>query len=144
MASYLNRAQPIITEELEQLGFKLVEIHELFSRSDYMLTIVVWRLKGVTMDDCVAITSAIMPKLEKDKGIPNSIRLQVSSPGIGRKLKHLDELQIFIGRGVTINTVDHTYTGTIVSATNLDVDIETVGIITKIALPTVTSAKLLD
>ena len=144
MASYLDRVEPIIVEELEQLGFKLVEIHELFSRSDYMLTIVVWKLKGVTIDDCVAITNAIMPRLEKDKNIPNTVRLQLSSPGVGRKLKHLDELQIFIGRGVIINTVDHTYTGTIISATNLDVDLDTVGITTKIALPTVTSAKLLD
>jgi len=109
-----------------------------------MLSIVVWKPQGVTIEDCVTITNAIMPRLESNKGIPNTVRLQVSSPGIGRKLKHIKELQVFVGRGVIINTIDQSYTGTIISATNLDVDIDTVGIITRIPLPSVTSAKLLD
>lgn len=106
-ATYLDRAEPLVLSALDELGYSLVEMSEKFAKGDYLVSIVVWRPEGIGISDCVRITKKLHPMLEADSVIPDYVRLEVSSPGIDRKLKDLLELNIFKGIEVTLNLDTH-------------------------------------
>lgn len=107
--SYLERARKLVISALDELGYVLVDISEKFARSDYLVSIVVWRKEGIGIDDCVRITKKLHPMLETDSEIPDYVRLEVSSPGIDRKLHKLEELDIFKGMEVTLHLANRTH-----------------------------------
>jgi ribosome maturation factor RimP len=141
--SYLERARELTLSALNELGYVLVDIVEKFARSDYLVSIVVWKEDGIGIQDCVRITKKLHPMLESDGVIPVYVRLEVSSPGIDRKLRHLSELDIFKGLPVTLNLVSKTQVTGVskgIESENAILDID--GQIRKIPLSDVTSAKL--
>lgn len=142
--SYLERVKGPCLEVLESLGFKLVEITELFGREDYLVNLTVWKPGGVTLGDCTVITRSIMPLLEATDSIPTYTMLSVQSPGIERKLKKLDELKIFIGRGVTIALEEKHITGTINACNDTTLTLETAGALIEIPQEKILWARLVD
>lgn len=56
----------------------------------------------VTLDDCERINNAIMPVLDADDPIAGAYVLEVSSPGIERKLVKESHYQRYIGRLVEL------------------------------------------
>ena len=142
--SYLERVKGLSLEVLESLGFKLVEITELFGKQDYLVNLTVWRPGGVTLGDCTIITIKLLPLLEGNDSLPNYTRLSVQSPGVERKLKRLDELKVFVGRGVTISLEEKHVTGTIHSCNDQNLTLETAGALTEIPLEKILWARLVD
>jgi ribosome maturation factor RimP len=106
-ATYLDRAEPLVLSALDELGYSLVEMSEKFARGDYLVSIVVWKPDGIGIADCVKITKKLHPMLEQDPVIPDYVRLEVSSPGIDRKLRNLQEMNIFKGLEITLNLDTH-------------------------------------
>lgn len=141
--SYLDRARRLVLSALDELGYVLVDISERFARSDYLVSIVVWKNGGIGIEDCVKITKRLHPMLEQDSEIPDYVRLEVSSPGIDRKLRKLDELNIFISMEVTLHLANKTHLtgkskGTKDEKAIIDVD----GNVMAVPLSEVTSARL--
>lgn len=139
----MDRARRLVLSALDELGYDLVDISEKFARSDYLVSIVVWRKEGIGIEDCVRITKKLHPMLETDSIIPNYARLEVSSPGIDRKLRKLDELNVFIGMEVTLHLTNKTHLtgkskGTKDEKAIIDVD----GNVMAVPLSEVTSARL--
>ncbi len=144
MRSYLEHVRPKTNEVLRFLGYKLVELTERFGRGDYLVSIVVWKDGGITIEDCARITYDLMPKLEADRNIPTTVRLEVSSPGMERKLKSLAEIAVFIGRAVTLTLEEKMVTGVIKGVLNEEVMLDTAGVETVIPLSHIKSARLVD
>ena len=144
MRSYLPKAREIILETLDKLGCSLVEIREIFGKEDYLVSIVIWKPQGISIDDCVKITRAALPKLQQDPSLPDYTRLEVASPGIDRKLKNPSEFSVFKGRKATVATQEKSVTGTIGDSDENAVIMETDGILTSIPLSQIKSAKLVD
>lgn len=144
MRSYLEHVKPKVYEVLHFLGYRLVELSERFGKGDYLVSVVVWKEGGITIEDCTRISYDLMPKLESDKNIPTTIRLEVSSPGVGRKLKNLDEINVFIGRAIIITLEDKTVTGVIKSVSNGTVIVDTSGVETVIPKNLIRLSRLVD
>ena len=141
--SYLERAKTLVLSGLNELGYDLVDIVEKFGKSDYLVSIVVWRPEGIGIEDCVTITKKVHPMLETDGVIPDYVRLEVSSPGIDRKFKDLEELNIFKGLTVTLNLENKTQvTGTDmgISADSVTLDVDGKQLV--VPLSNITSARL--
>jgi ribosome maturation factor RimP len=61
----------------------------------------VYRPEGVNADNCAEIAKNVIKKIEQFN--PDiDISLQVSSPGIDRKIKNTKEYSIFIGKGIKL------------------------------------------
>ncbi len=61
---------------------------------------------SVSIDDCVKITNIISPLLDVEEPLNGNYTLEVSSPGIERKLDKLQHYQLSIGEEVEIKTFD--------------------------------------
>jgi len=102
----LNRQ---VSSEVAVMGYELIEME--FSGGHLRLTID--KPGGVTLDDCVQVTRRVGLLLDTLDPIEGSYRLEVSSPGLNRRLKTPREFEHFSGRRVKIQTKNQTYRGVI-------------------------------
>jgi ribosome maturation factor RimP len=97
LTEYINAE---INPLIESMGYRIVEMRFGASRKMQHLSIVIYRPEGVSINDCSRVAKKMRPKLEIEEFADLSV--EVSSPGIDRVFKSLDELIIFKGRGVKV------------------------------------------
>ncbi|MBL0941045.1 MAG: ribosome maturation factor RimP [Gemmatimonadaceae bacterium] len=98
--------EPIVTQELDSLGFDLVELRRGGSRARPVLEIRIDRRDGetVTIDDCAVASRALEARLEADALVAEQYVLEVSSPGADRPLRHAADWRRFVGRRATVTS----------------------------------------
>ena len=88
----------ILNPILDAEGYELVEIN-LSQMGNGILQLVVERsdMQNVTIDDCVAITKLAAVTLDVEDFIKHAYNLEVTSPGIDRKLSKLKHYMQYEG-----------------------------------------------
>jgi len=99
----------LLSPEITLMGFELIELD--FSRG--LLRLTIDKPDGVSMDDCVSVNRRASLLLDAQDPIEGSYRLEVSSPGLNRRLKTLKDFEHFSGRKAKIVTKEGTHRGTI-------------------------------
>jgi ribosome maturation factor RimP len=99
----------LISPEIAVMGFELIDLD--FSGGALRLTID--KPGGVTLDDCVSVNRRVSLLMDARDPIEASYRLEVSSPGLNRRLKTPGEFEHFAGRKVKVQTKEGTYRGVI-------------------------------
>ena len=99
----INKITPLVENTLMRYGFIPVEIDFARENDRDILKIFIYsKTKPVTLDDCEKISRSLDEFL--DELIDFKYSLEVSSPGLSRKLKSEKEYLIFIGKIVSIKT----------------------------------------
>lgn len=99
----ISKITPLIENTLMRYGFMPVEIDFVRENDKDILKIFIYsKTKPVTLDDCEKISRSIDEFL--DELIDFKYSLEVSSPGLTRKLKSEKEYLIFVGKIVLITT----------------------------------------
>ncbi len=96
--SVLNLAEPIS----EELGVYVVDVTSKKEDGQRVLRIFIDKSGGVGLDDCEAFSRAIDPVLDEADLIKEAYSLEISSPGVDRKLTEEREFLYYIGREVDI------------------------------------------
>jgi ribosome maturation factor RimP len=104
-----DKLTELLSPEISAMGFELIELD--FSRG--LLRLTIDKPAGVSLDDCVAVNRRVSLLLDAEDPIQGSYRLEVSSPGLNRRLKTLKDFEHFSGRKAKIVTNEGTYRGTI-------------------------------
>ena len=78
----MEMAKPIV----ENLGYELVDVDYAKSHSGMDLTICIYKPEGISIDDCVAVSHAVDPIIDKADPIDKQYYLEVCSPGVEREL----------------------------------------------------------
>lgn len=89
---------------VESVGLKLYDATVLSENGETIYRISVTSPEGVTLDKCVEATHLISPLLDVTPPVSGEYRLEVSSPGIERKLKTLEHFANSAGEKVEITT----------------------------------------
>ncbi len=92
---------------LSALGFSLVELTVGRRKGATRVGVVIYRKEGVGIDDCAAVSGALLPRLETLPELQD-VSLEVSSPGTERSIRSPSEYTLFTGRGVRILSGDET------------------------------------
>jgi ribosome maturation factor RimP len=115
------------------LGFELADLDAHFGRRG-LLRLYIDRPGGVTLDDCQRVSEQIGALLDVEDPLPGSYVLEVSSPGLDRRLRTLEHFERFKGDQARIELRDalegrRRFTGRLVGveggAVLLEVDGET-------------------
>lgn len=85
--------------------FELVDIEYEKMGNDYVLSILIDKPGGITVEDTADLTEVISPLLDdiKPDPFPEQYLLEVSSPGLERPLKTVEEINNAIGSYVNIS-----------------------------------------
>jgi ribosome maturation factor RimP len=103
----MNEAlERIVVEELDRLGFDLVELRQGGSRSRPLYDVRIDRRDGgkVAVSDCAAASRAIEARLDGSDAAGERYVLEVSSPGMDRKLSRPADWQRFAGRRANVKS----------------------------------------
>jgi ribosome maturation factor RimP len=97
----VERVREILKPMLEEVGLKLVDV-EFVGDNKPVLRVYIYNPEGTSLDDCEYISRRLGAVLDIEDLIPYSYNLEVSSPGLDRKLKNKEEYEIFKGRDIKI------------------------------------------
>lgn len=97
-----RRAAEIAGEICEKNGLTLWDVEFKKEGADYVLRIMIDKPGGVFVDDCELVSRAMDPILDAEDFIEPSYCLEVSSPGIDRKLTRPEHYRAYIGAEVDV------------------------------------------
>lgn len=96
------KTEKLLEPILQEFDFYLWDVEYVKEGADYYLRAYIDKEGGITIDDCVNVSRRLSDELDKDEYIDEAYILEVSSPGLGRKLKKDKEFDRSIGRDVDI------------------------------------------
>lgn len=88
-----------------ELGLALWDVTFTKEGADWYLRIFIDKPGGVSIDDCVDMTHAVNPVLDSEDPIPQEYTLEVSSPGINRKLTRPEHFEAFLEAPVHVKLI---------------------------------------
>ena len=89
----------------EKLGLDLWDVNFVKEGAEWYLRIFIDKASGVGIDDCVNMTHEINPRLDEIDPINCEYTLEVSSPGINRKLTKKEHFEKFLEAPVRVKLV---------------------------------------
>lgn len=95
-------AQPI----LDSLGLELVDLEFRTAGRSHVLCLYIDKPGGVTLDDCAEVSRELSLILDVEDCVSGRYTLEVSSPGLERPLKRLEDFARFNGRLAQIKTAE--------------------------------------
>ena len=83
---------------LRDMGLELVEAQFRREGHGWVVRLFIDSEPGISLDDCAAVSRAIGTWLDVEDVIEHAFHLEVSSPGLERPLKKIEDFQRFVGR----------------------------------------------
>ena len=107
MAAGLEKIREIAERVAQSSGLELVDVELLGGGKARMLRIYIDKPGGVTHEDCANFSREAGTIFDVEDAVPgSSYTLEVSSPGLDRKLSTADEFERFVGSLVKVTTRD--------------------------------------
>ena len=104
MARSVSHLWELFEPVVVSMGYELIEI-EYHPNPNYgVLRLYIDKDSGVEVDDCSAVSRQISAILDVEDPVPGKFNLEVSSPGMDRPLRRLEDFQRFIGQEAKIKT----------------------------------------
>lgn len=98
----INKVKEIANKHCEELGYELVEVEYKNGKKHDLLSIFIYRPEGIDLNDCSDMSKAIDSDLDALDIFENPYYLEVSSPGLDRPIKTLDDYRRNLGKEVTV------------------------------------------
>ena len=94
-----------LREQIERKGYDLIEIEQHSLRKGIKMVLFIDHDNGIGIDDCVLVSKEAEVILDEFID-PESYELEVSSPGLDRKLNKKEDFDRFIGKTIKIKLKD--------------------------------------
>ena len=131
-----EKVENLIMPNVSELGLELVDVEYIQDGAYFFLRVYVEKLEGdISLEDCAALSNAIEERV--DAVIEDKFFLEVSSPGLERPLKKIEDYERFKGEKAKLllkNKIDDTrnIVGYLVKAENGIIYLEIDGLIHEI------------
>jgi ribosome maturation factor RimP len=96
----------VAEQMLSSLGMELVDLEYTRQGRAMVLRLFIDKEGGVTLDDCAGVSRELSEVLDVEDIIPDHYTLEVSSPGLDRPLKKIEDYEKYKGRLVKIRTFE--------------------------------------
>lgn len=92
----------LLEPSIEQLGYELTDIEVKLGGKDGVVRVFIDGPEGIGLEDCEAVSRQVSAVLDVEDPLPGQYVLEVSSPGLDRKLTKIEHFQRFTGEDVRI------------------------------------------
>ncbi len=96
-------AEPLVAHE----NMEIIDIEYRREGRGNVLRFYLDREGGVTIDDLAPMSRRLGDVLEVHDVVPGRYTLEVSSPGINRRLRRPDHFRSYVGKRVRVRTIEH-------------------------------------
>ena len=87
---------------VERLGFELADLEVRLGSQNGLIRLFIDKPDGIGVEDCETVSRAVSALLDVEDPIPGNYSLEVSSPGLDRKLTKAEHFQRFIGATIKV------------------------------------------
>ena len=103
MSSLEEKIEKLVEPKIVNLGYELYDVQYVKEGKDYFLRIFIDNPNGISLEDCEKVNNAITDLLDDANYIKQQYFLEVSSPGVERRLRKNKHFEASIGKEVDIN-----------------------------------------
>jgi ribosome maturation factor RimP len=100
--SVVDRISEAVSPILWTLGLELADVVCVGQGPRSVVRVFIDKPEGVTLDDCERAHKALGPALDVADPFPHTYTLEVSSPGLDRPFKRIQDYHRAIGKRVTV------------------------------------------
>ena len=104
LTSLETKIKEVLEPVINDLGFKVYDIIYEKEAQDYYLRVFIEKDEVISSDDCALVSQTIDPILDEKDFIKGSYLLEVSSPGLERRLRNDDQLESAINSKIEVHT----------------------------------------
>ena len=139
--------QKLLEPTIERLGFELTDLEVRLDGKGGLLLITIDKPEGIDLDDCEKASLAVSALLDIEDPVADNYNLEVSSPGLNRKLTKLEHFQRFEGETLKVTmrlpiAGRRRFRGTLVSSDNENIVVEVDGESHSLPLASLDTARL--
>lgn len=129
--SKTNELETFVQDIIEPEGYELTDLEYRKESGRWILRIFADKPGGIMLDDCQVISNKISFLIDAENRIPGAYNIEVSSPGLNRRLKKRKDFERFLNSKVSVKTFDEienqrNFTGNLVSADEEKITVEDV------------------
>ncbi len=137
----------LLEPTVERLGYELADLEVRLGNSGGLVRVTIDKPDGIDLEDCEKVSLAVSALLDVEDPVPGNYNLEVSSPGLDRKLTKLEHFQRFEGETVKVQMRfpiegRRRFRGTLVSADDENIVVEVDGESHSLPLATIDTARL--
>ena len=137
----------LLEPTVEGLGYELADLEVRLGGKGGLVRVFIDKPDGIGLDDCEKVSLAVSALLDVEDPVPGNYDLEVSSPGLDRKLTKPEHFQRFAGETVKVQTRfpiegRRRFRGTLVSSDDENIVVEVDGESHSLPLKTIDTARL--
>ena len=137
----------LLEPTIEGLGYELSDLDVKLGGKHGVLRVFIDKLDGIGLDDCEKVSLAVSALLDVEDPLPGHYDLEVSSPGLDRKLTKTAHFQRFAGETVKVQMRfpiegRRRFRGTLVSSDDENIVVEVNGVSHTLPVATIDTARL--
>jgi len=130
-----------------RLGYELADLEVRLGGKGGVVRVFIDKPDGIGLDDCEKVSRAVSAILDVEDPVPGNYDLEVSSPGLDRKLTKVEHFQRFMGETVKVSLRfpkegRRRFRGTLVSADDENIVVDVDGESHSLALSMIDTARL--
>ncbi len=138
----------LIEPTIEQLGYELSDLELKLSGRDGIVRVFIDKPEGVDLADCEIVSRQLSALLDVEDPLPGHYTLEVSSPGLDRKLTKPEHYQRFTGETIRVKlrfpvAGRRNFRGALRSADKEKIEVEVDGESHSLQIATIESARLI-
>ena len=114
---------------LPPMGLELVEVQFRLEGHGWVLRLYIDGKEGVTLDDCSRVSREVGDYLDVEDLIAHAYHLEVSSPGLERTLRNLDDCRRYIGKKAKVKLREDVAGQRVLIGNISQVEGETIGLV---------------
>jgi ribosome maturation factor RimP len=139
----LKLLEPVV----ERLGYELADLEVRLGGKGGLIRVFIDKPEGIDLDDCEKVSLAVSALLDVEDPVPGNYSLEVSSPGLDRKLTKVEHFQRFAGETLKVQMRfpiegRRRFRGTLVSSDDENIVVEVDGESLSLPLKTIDTARL--
>jgi ribosome maturation factor RimP len=137
----------LLEPTVERLGYELVDLEARLGGKGGLVRVFIDKPGGIDLDDCETVSRAVSALLDVEDPVPGNYNLEVSSPGLDRKLTKVAHFQRFEGETVKVQmripiAGRRRFRGTLVSSDDENIVVDVDGESHSLPLKTIDTARL--
>ena len=96
--SVVEKVQAFAETLLPSMGLELVEVQFRIEEHGWVLRLFIDGKEGITVDHCSRVSREVSDFLDVEDVIDHAFHLEVSSPGLERSLRSMEDFQHYLGK----------------------------------------------
>lgn len=102
MSAREDKLYALLAPSVEALGFELWGIELISQGRHSVMRVYIDAEAGVQVDDCARVSAQLSAVLDVEEPISGEYLLEVSSPGVDRRLFRIDQFPTYVGEEIEV------------------------------------------